>query len=196
MANYVDARGLACPQPVIAAKKALDSIDNGTVTVIVDNAIAKENLLKLAASSHCDVRVNEKDGLFTLQLVKGSGSIQAEPLNTVAAASATVYLITKNTLGHGYDELGGVLMKSLLFTLVEKQPHPKTLMFINSGVLLTTQGSPVLEHLQKLEQAGVQLLSCGTCLEYYQLKDKLAVGGVTNMYTILDEMSANKAITL
>jgi len=92
--------------------------------------------------------------------------------------------------------LGGVLIKSLLFTLVEKQPHPKTVMFINSGVLLTTQGSPVLEHLQKLEQAGVQLLSCGTCLEYYQLKDKLAVGGVTNMYTILDEMSANKAITL
>ncbi|QJW49305.1 hypothetical protein HA075_23655 [bacterium BFN5] len=69
-------------------------------------------------------------------------------------------------------------------------------MFINSGVLLTTQGSPVLEYLQKLEQAGVQLISCGTCLEYYQLKDKLAVGGVTNMYTILDEMSANKAITL
>lgn len=196
MANYVDARGLACPQPVIAAKKALDSIDEGTVTVIVDNAIAKENLLKLAASSHCEVGVNEKDGLFTLQLVKGSGSIEAEPLNTIVAASATVYLITKNTLGEGNEELGGVLMKSLLFTLVEKQPYPKTLMFINSGVLLTTQGSPVMEHLQKLEQAGVQILSCGTCLDYYQLKDKLEVGGVTNMYTILDEMSANTAITL
>lgn len=195
MANYVDARGLACPQPVIATKKALDSIDDGTVTVIVDNAIAKENVLKLAASSHCEVRVEEKNGLFTLQIVKGSGSNQAEPLVAVEA-SATVYLITKNTLGHGNDELGGVLIKSLLFTLVEKQPYPKTVMFINSGVLLTTQGSPVLEHLQKLEQAGVQLLSCGTCLEYYQLKDKLAVGGVTNMYTILDEMSANKAITL
>ncbi|GBG56774.1 hypothetical protein SPFL3102_02500 [Sporomusaceae bacterium FL31] len=195
MANYVDARGLACPQPVIATKKALDSIDDGTVTVIVDNAIAKENVLKLAASSHCEVRVEEKSGLFTLQIVKGSGSNQAEPLVAVEA-SATVYLITKNTLGHGNDELGGVLIKSLLFTLVEKQPYPKTVMFINSGVLLTTQGSPVLEHLQKLEQAGVQLLSCGTCLEYYQLKDKLAVGGVTNMYTILDEMSANKAITL
>jgi selenium metabolism protein YedF len=196
MANYVDARGLACPQPVIATKKALDSIDDGTVTVIVDNAIAKENVLKLAVSSHCEARVEEKNGLYTLQIVKGSGSNQAEPLIAVEAASATVYLITKNTLGHGNDELGGVLIKSLLFTLVEKQPHPKTVMFINSGVLLTTQGSPVLEHLQKLEQAGVQLLSCGTCLEYYQLKDKLAVGGVTNMYTILDEMSANKAITL
>lgn len=195
MANYVDARGLACPQPVIATKKALDSIDDGTVTVIVDNAIAKENVLKLAASSHCEVRVEEKSGLFTLQIVKGSGSNQTEPLVAVEA-SATVYLITKNTLGHGNDELGGVLIKSLLFTLVEKQPYPKTVMFINSGVLLTTQGSPVLEHLQKMEQAGVQLLSCGTCLEYYQLKDKLAVGGVTNMYTILDEMSANKAITL
>jgi len=195
MANYVDARGLACPQPVIATKKALDSIDDGRVTVIVDNAIAKENVLKLAASSHCEVRVEEKNGLFTLHIVKGSDSNQAEPLIAVES-SATVYLITKNTLGHGNDELGGVLIKSLLFTLVEKQPYPKTVMFINSGVLLTTQGSPVLEHLQKLEQAGVQLLSCGTCLEYYQLKDKLAVGGVTNMYTILDEMSANKAITL
>lgn len=196
MANYVDARGLACPQPVIATKKALDSMEDGTVTVIVDNAIAKENVLKLAASSYCEARVEEKNGLFTLQIVKGSGSNQAESPITVAAASATVYLITKNTLGHGNDELGGVLIKSLMFTLVEKQPHPKTIMFINSGVLLTTQESPVLEHLQKLEQAGVQILSCGTCLDYYQLKEKLAVGGVTNMYTILDEMSANKAITL
>ncbi len=197
MSNQIDARGWVCPQPVIATKKALDQMQDGTLTVLVDNIAAKENVMKLAAASGCSIHAEDGNGLFSLTIRKGSGAGQAEQTPLVEpAAGTTVYLITKNTLGQGNEELGGVLMKSFFFAMVEKQPQPKAVMFINSGVWLTTQGSPVLNHLTKLEQSGVELLSCGTCLDYYQLKDKLVIGGITNMYTILEELSAHKAITL
>jgi len=197
MSINVDARGMACPQPVLAAKKALDSIADGVVTVIVDNKVAKENVLKFAAANNCGAVVSETDGHFRLTITKGSGAAGEQPLPQSPAHPAVVYLITKNTLGHGNDELGAVLMKSFLYTLVETEPKPQALLFINSGVLLTTEGSPVLGHLQTLAGQDVQLLSCGTCLDYYQLKDKLAAGTVTNMYTIVEALSgAGKAITL
>lgn len=197
MPIVVDARGLLCPQPVIAAKKALDGIAEGNITVIVDNSAARENVAKLAASLNCRVNITEAQGHYYLAIVKGDGAAVQSGSLQAATDSEVVYLVSKNTLGHGNEELGGVLMKSLMYTLTETTPAPKTMMFINSGVLLSTEGSPVLEHLKRLEQAGVRVLSCGTCLDYYQLKDKLAVGSVTNMYTILAELSgAGKAITL
>jgi len=197
MSTKIDARGLACPGPVIATKKALEGIVGGIVTILVDNLIAKENVTKFATAHGCGVSTTRQDGDFWVKITKEV----AMPEQTVAlepiANGNTVYVITQDTLGHDNPELGAVLMKGFIYTLLEIQPVPKAILFMNSGVLLTIESSPVLTHLVKLAQGGVEILSCGTCLDFLAVKDKLAVGGVTNMYTIAQTMSAaSKVITL
>lgn len=197
MSINIDARGLACPQPVIAAKKALESITDGMVTILVDNIIAKENVLKFATAHGCGVSIINQDGDFLLKISKGSPKAESAVIPEPAGHSDTVYVITQDTLGHGKVELGAVLMKGFIYTLLEMKPMPKAILFMNGGILLTVEGSPVLENLQKLEQSGVEILSCGTCLDYFAVKDKLAIGEITNMYTIVEMMSmASKVITL
>jgi selenium metabolism protein YedF len=196
MSTEIDARGLACPKPVIATKKALDAIGEGVVTTIVDNAVAKENVVKLATASGCGVCSEEKGGEYIIRITKGAPLTVgfSEPVSRPAGAAA--FLITKDTLGHGSDELGAVLMKSFFFTLLEIAPQPRALLFINSGVKLATAGSPVLDHLKTLAGRGVKVAVCGTCLDYFGLKEKLAVGEVTNMYAILSELGGGPAVTL
>jgi selenium metabolism protein YedF len=200
MSVEVDARGLACPQPVIATKKALAEISQGVVTTIVDNLTAKENVIKFAAANHCGVSVTERAGHYYIKITKDGPAEMQPPTTKIVPATGDgkiVYLITQNTLGHGSDELGGILMKSFLYTLLESQPLPTALLFINSGVKLTVTGSPVLEHLQSMASRGVTILACGTCLDYYQIKDSLAVGAVTNMFTIVETLqAATQAITV
>ncbi len=196
MSSEIDARGLACPQPVIATKKALEGMTSGVVTTIVDNAAAKENVTKFAVANKCGVSVEEKQGHYYIKITKDVAPGQRTE-GPAAPVGQMVYLLTKDTLGHGSEELGAVLMKSFLYTLLETEPLPRTLLFINSGVRLTTEGSPYLGHLQTLAGRGVEILSCGTCLDYFGLKDRLAVGGVTNMYSIVAELgSAAKVVTL
>jgi selenium metabolism protein YedF len=200
MSTDIDARGLPCPQPVIATKKALDAIVDGVVTTIVDNPAAKENVVKFAAANGCGVSVEEQGGHYRIRITKGTpvAAGHGAPASGPAARPAgdTVYLITKDTLGHGSDDLGAILMKSFFYTVRESQPPPRAILFINGGVRLAVDGSPVLDHLAALAAAGVTVLSCGTCLDYFGLKDQLAVGGVTNMYSILDQLAAGKAVTL
>ncbi len=189
MTKIIDARGLSCPQPVILTKKGLDESDE--VTTIVDNRTALENVKKLAKSKNCSVQVVEKEGEYHLLISKGS----SEPQHTIDQGSVAV-LITGSLFGNGDEELGKILMKSFLYTLTQMD-NLKHLIFMNSGVLLTTEGSGVLDLLKALEESGVEILSCGTCLDFYELKDKLAVGKVTNMYTAVELIaSAPKSITL
>lgn len=196
MSSEIDARGLACPQPVIATKKALDAIDAGVVTTIVDNQAAKENVMKFAAASGFGVSVEETGGYYRIRITKDApASADAVPA-ACQAPGGTVYLITQDTLGHGSADLGAILMRSFLYTVLESEPLPRAMLFINSGVRLTTAGSPVIDHLAALAARGVKVLSCGTCLDFLNLKDNLAVGGVTNMYTIVAELAAGKAVTL
>lgn len=195
MPTEVDARGLACPQPVIATKKALDAVQDGIVTTIVDNVAAKENVTKFAAANGCGVSIEEKGGHYHLRITKG------KPVHDTGEKPAdhtgeAVYLITRDTLGHGSDELGAILMKSFFYTLGEIEPLPRAILLINSGVKLAVEGSPVVEYLASFAECGVKVLSCGTCLDFFKLRERLAAGGVTNMYTILAELSAGKAITL
>jgi selenium metabolism protein YedF len=195
MSIKIDARGLACPQPVIKVKKALEKIAEGIVIIEVDNFAAKENVLKFAKANMCSAEFAVEDGIFTVTIHKGAGGEKVE--SPKIATENTVFLLTSNTLGHGSEELGTVLIKSFFYALLEKEPLPRLLLFMNSGVYLTSENSPVAEHLQALSERGVEILSCGTCLDYYELKDKLAVGGITNMYTIVEELAAaDKAITL
>jgi selenium metabolism protein YedF len=197
----VDARGMTCPEPLLATKKALEGITSGVITTLVDNEASKENVIKFAVSQKCSVIVEEKDGVYSLRITKQASPVDPKVTTPVQVADMTlalgksVYLITHDSLGHGNDELGRILIKSFFVALQESQP--KTLMFLNSGVKLAVQSSPVLAHLKTLEADGVEVLVCGTCLDYYQLKDQLAVGSISNMYTIVENLNqASQAITL
>jgi selenium metabolism protein YedF len=197
MSINIDARGLACPQPVIATKKTLDEITEGVVTVLVDNLAAKENVTKLAVANNCGVSVEEQAGYYQIRITKGAPASDQVSNTTGAPVGETVYLISSKHLGQGSDELGAILIKAFFVTLAQSELVPRAILFINSGVWLTADGSPVLDQLRALAEQGVEIISCGTCLDYFQLKERLAVGEITNMYSILAKMNgAGKAITL
>jgi len=190
MKKIVDARGLSCPQPVILTKKALEESDE--VTTIVDNRNAVENVTRLATSKGFSVKVEEKEGEYQLLIKKSSCAVDT----SAEEQEKAVILITTNLFGQGEEELGKILMKSFLYTLTQME-NIKQMIFMNSGVFLTTEGSEVLELLKTMEEKGVEILSCGTCLDYYGLKDKLAVGKVTNMYAAVEAITtASRSVTL
>ena len=192
MNREVDARGLPCPRPVVETKKALDEIETGTVTVLVDNPESRDNVARFAGSRGCQVEVQEDNGVFRLTVVKETGSEAPEEKE-----STIVVLITSDVFGTGDRRLGEILMKAFLNTLWDAETRPAKLLFMNSAVNLTTEDSEVLETLKLLEKEGVEVFSCGTCLEYYNLKEKLSVGSVTNMYDTVDSLlSADKIIKL
>lgn len=194
----IDARGLACPKPVIETKKALEGINEGNIITLVDNAVAKDNVSKLAKSLKLHFSVSEADGNYEISIFKGAYAQSPEDMVQKRPDLANlVILVGKDTLGDGERELGETLIKSYFYALSESEPYPKAILFVNSGVKLTTLNSQVIEHLKKLSDYGTEILSCGLCLDYYQIKDFLQVGGVTNMYNIIELMNeANNTITL
>jgi len=192
MRKTVDARGLACPEPVIMTKKALDSHEVKEVLAIVDNKAALENISRMVKTLNLESMIEEQEGSFYINIVKEEILPEKDNLR-----GSTVVLVKSNVLGQGDDKLGSILMKSFMYTLTQLEGEVKTLIFINSGVLLTTAGSELIEHIKHLESNGVEVLSCGTCLDFYGLSDKLEVGIVGNMYSIAEEMlHSSKVIVL
>jgi selenium metabolism protein YedF len=177
----LDCRGLACPQPVVTTKKALEEMGKGELMVIVDNPSARDNVTRFAQSQGATVRVEQKGNDFYLYIEKKE---EAKPAETLHKEEKVVVYINSNLMGVGEEALGTTLMRAFLHVLSDMERKPSTLIFINSGVWLTTEGSPVLEDLQNLSQKGVAILSCGTCLDFYKLKEKLRVGVISNMYDI------------
>ncbi len=193
MATTIDARGLTCPQPVVLTKKALEEADE--VTTIVDNETAKANVTRLAVSQGCQVSVEEKEEGIYLHLTKTATKLKDSPGNLVSGA--TLVLIASNSLGRGDESLGNILMRSFIYTLSEVTPKPDRIIFINSGVKLVTKGSEVIDDLHALEDDGVEVLACGTCLGYYNLKEAVEVGHVSNMYDIASALlQAGKVIAI
>ena len=191
MTREVDARGLPCPRPVVETRKALQGMTEGTLTVLVDRADSSENVQRFARSQGCDVSVTDKDGVYYLEIVKRCD------VKCAAMTTASVMMIGSDLLGTGDRALGERLMKSFLKTICDTEPKPVKMMFVNEGVKLTTEGSGVLDILESLEEDGVQILSCGTCLEHYDLIERLKVGLVTNMYDIVDSLvTADKVIRI
>lgn len=188
---------MACPSPVISTKKAIEETESGKITIIVDNEAAKTNVTKFAAANNLSSAVESQDGHYYITMVKGTGqAVSATATAVNPAESGQVYLITQDTLGHGSPELGAVLIKAFMTTLLEVKPAPSAILMLNSGVKLAVKGSPVLDQLTTLTGRGVTILACGTCLDYYQCKAELAVGDITNMYTIVETISQNKTVTL
>ena len=183
----INCKGLLCPQPVIITKKYFDSIENGRAVVIVDNDIAKQNIVKFAMGSGYNYTLVEKNDEYRIEIVK-KNMINEEKHN---GKETLTILVGTNSLGRGSEELGAILIKSYFYALTESECIPQTMIFINSGVKLTTKGSEVIEHLKIIEQKGCEIISCGTCLDFYNLKDKLLIGEISNMYTIIEKMNAS-----
>ena len=183
----IDARGLACPKPVINTKKELDNIEEGIVIVTVDNNIAKQNILKLSNSLNCESRIiKEEKDLISIEIKKGDNVIIEEQIKD--ELDNKCIFISSNKMGNGNDELGEILMKGFVYTLTESKPYPKSILLVNSAVKLSTENYDTVKNLKILEESGVEILSCGTCLDYYGLKESIKVGSITNMYTIVDIM--------
>lgn len=192
MAKIVDARKLSCPQPVILTSEAL--MEEGRVVTIVDNEAAQQNVYRFAHSLGCEVTVAQRDdGIYLTLVKKKAGSAGAG----APAAVSTVLFISSQFLGQGGESLGSLLMHSFLNTLGALAERPESIIFMNSGVRLVVEGSAVLGELRQLESQGVEIMACGTCLSRLELTDKLAVGSVSNMYTLADTMlKAGKVIAL
>ncbi len=190
MSKVLDARGWDCPKPVIETKKALQS--ENVLTVIVDNRAARENVSRLASKSGFQTRVEEKDdGVYIHIEREGDATVQEKPGSEAHVARTDgqlVLVIPADTIGRGNDELGNILMRAFMPTFLEVEPLPDTIIFMNSGVKLTVSDSLVLEDLQALASEGVEILVCGTCLNYFDLTDEIAVGEISNAYTIAETL--------
>ena len=190
----VNALGEACPMPVVKAKKAIDALTAPeTVQVLVDNDAAVQNLIRLAGQNGFAVRA-EKQGEARFAVTIDSGAKKDVADEAVVCAPRKqgekniVVAISKDHMGEGEEALGKTLLKAFIFALTQQDALPKTILFYNSGACVTSTEGPSIEDLKTLEAQGVDILTCGTCLDYYHRKEQLLVGGITNMYSIVETL--------
>jgi selenium metabolism protein YedF len=190
MVKELDCRKQACPQPIIDTKKALEA-GNEQLLVIVDTIVSRDNVRRFASSQGHKVDIEDKGGnLYHLHITRNPDAAVRPATGGAGVATpitgGLVVFITSDKLGEGDERLGGILMKAFLNTLHDSEPKPEKILFMNSGVRLTTEGSDVLDSLEALSHDGVELMSCGTCLTYYDIVDKLKYGIAGNMYDIVN----------
>ncbi len=217
MTKTVDARGLACPQPVILTKKAMAEEGVEALITVVDSPTSEANVSRMAKKAGWQVTVEARDDGTYLRLSRERAMPETLPAGKAEAQPATgrsvepssrdfvelsrdaqaegrsrrsplVVYVGADRMGRGIDELGSILMRGFVHTLNEVSPLPDVLVFVNTGVRLVTEDSPVLEDLQALAEQGVDILACGTCLNYLELTDKVAIGTVSNMYDIAETL--------
>lgn len=198
MTQQVDARGLACPQPVIETRRAMQQADR--VLALVDSETSMTNVSRMAEKAGWQVNVVTQGDEYQIELVKGDAIPEATALlvgKAEVASGATVLAVSSDVMGRGEVELGGILMRSFFHTLGEVEPLPQTIIFFNTGARLACAGSPVLDDLRAVEARGVEILVCGTCLSYFGIKERLGAGQVSNMYDIAEAMlGAGKVVNL
>lgn len=207
MATIVDARGKACPQPVIDTKNAIKEHGVPVIT-LVDNDIARQNVEKVAAQMGYYTESETLDGgdfriliqqvsTQVLSSVLGEGgAVSDAPIDCptcqpmeLAPAGPTVVVLSSNCMGAGDDTLGAALMKGFVYALTQLDRAPDTVLLYNGGAKLSAEGAETVADLKVLEENGAEILTCGTCANHYGLQDKLAVGSVTNMYVIAETLS-------
>ena len=194
MDKIVDAKGMACPLPVVNAKQAAESLQPGdTLIVLVDNEIAVQNLQRFAGHMGFAVSAEKRsEQEYAVTMIIGDKAEAPEEIACAVDArkQGMLVVLSANTMGTGEEKLGKALMKAFVFALTKQDTLPETILCYNTGADLTCQGADTLEDLKLLESEGVTILTCGTCLDFYGLKETLAVGGVTNMYDIVQRMES------
>ncbi|MBC8209121.1 MAG: sulfurtransferase-like selenium metabolism protein YedF [Desulfobulbaceae bacterium] len=200
--KIIDCRGLNCPEPVLRAKAALEQGLTEFV-VLVDNQASHDNVLRFARSRECEVTSVQQDTGFEIRLVASGSTVDSEAEFSAAdfpcelpVDKKIVYVISADSMGRGSDELGWALLQTYVATIGQLSPLPWRILFYNGGVKLVSTPGKALEALQKLSDQGVEIWSCGTCLEFFHLEKDLQVGQITNMYDILETMAtADKLVS-
>lgn len=195
----IDCCGLNCPEPVLRTKKALSDNPGADIIVTVDNETARENVLRFARNQGRKAEWKENSGLFNISITADdeSGAKEKQETVTDGPGDCPVLFFSNDELGSGSRELGEMLMRNFIYTLTKRETLPQALVFMNSGVKLCIEDSAAIEELQFFENKGITMLVCGTCLDYYELKDKLRVGQVSNMYDIADLLlDAKRVLTV
>lgn len=190
----VNAIGDNCPIPVVKAKKAIDALEDAAIVEIsVDNEIAVQNVTKMVNQKNLEYTCEKVGQNHYVIKVQCGEVVESEATKEVVAAIAKeekmVVVLSSDKMGEGDEELGKVLIKGFIYAITQLDKYPKVVLLYNSGVKLSSEGSDSIGDLKVLEDHGVEILSCGTCLNFYNLQDKLQVGKVTNMYTIVEELS-------
>ena len=202
MTIKIDACGKACPGPVLMTKDTIEAKTPDSLVVLVDNSGSAENVTRFLKVKGYSVEESLVEGIYSLaaSLEGREGEFSQQQKAAVGAEESSqkvLVLVTSDTLGSGDDELGAKLMTAYLKTIKEMGPELWQLIFVNGGVKLTTDSSPVLQELQEYEAAGVVVLACGTCLEHFGLTESKKVGGTTNMLDIVTATQlADKVVTI
>lgn len=195
--------GKQCPVPVVMTKKVLDTAEKGDeIQILVDNETAVNNLSRLAGSTGCGFVSKKTEGGYEITMTVKSdkeilSGVEPEILCTPAPAASQgdyTVAITSDKMGDGDPELGAILIKGFVYALTQLETPPSVMLFYNGGARLTAEDSPCIEDLKTLQEQGCEILTCGTCVNFYGLKEP-AVGSVTNMYVIAEKLSkAGKVI--
>jgi selenium metabolism protein YedF len=189
----LDCRGMVCPKPVVLTKQALK--EHKELIVIVDNITSRDNLQNLAKDKNMHFEVEEKDNLYYCKISKEEIENLSKPkLEYLTDKVPWSVFVKTNKLGHGNDELGKNLMNAFFDALLYFEDHPKTIAFMNAGVYLTLKDSECLKEIKMLNEKGSEILVCGTCLNFFNVKDKLAVGKISNMFSILEAIKGTYII--
>jgi selenium metabolism protein YedF len=199
MKNTLDLKGLSCPLPVVKTREFLDGHpETLKLEVLVDNEASGENVKRFLETRGFGVEISGENGVFRITASLGEGSACEAVMKEITRGEPkTLILVTKDRVGSGDDTLGAKLMVNFLATLHEMGEALWRVVFVNSGVKLTVNGSEVLPSLQALEKAGVSILVCGTCLNHFDLLKEKAVGQTTNMLDIVTSLQvAGKVITI
>ena len=201
----IDARNVTCPKPVVMTLEALAKLPAGeSLKVTVNDSVALGNLTRLAQGKGIDLEVQKSGDESVLTFTPGenatastaSAEEEASAYCELPATTAAVIAVDSDAMGRGDAELGHILMKGLIYALAHQESVPKTMLFYNGGASLTCEGSESLEDIKELEARGTEILTCGTCLDFYGLREKLAVGGVTNLYAIAQSLSSNPGVSV
>jgi selenium metabolism protein YedF len=191
--KLIDCRNLQCPHPVIEVRKAMLADSQQTLEVLLADEVAYENVSRLAKNSGFNIEEKSGDGFTSLTLTPGQ--LLETATNKSQANGSTILVCASDKMGEGDEELGRLLLKNFLITLLDTIEIPDNIYFVNSGVKLVCNGAETVEILEKLACRGIDIASCGLCLEFYKIKENLQVGRVTNMLEIAEaQLNAGRII--
>ncbi len=201
--EIIDCKGMNCPEPVLQTKAHLEKTGKEAFKILVDNEASRENVLRFGRSRGCEVSaVDAQDASFVITLVPGDSSSGAESFQEeeyrcdLPGVNNLICVISSDSMGRGSDELGWALLQTYVTTITEVSPLPSHILLYNGAVKLVTTEGKALEALQVLENKGVIIWVCGTCLEFFKIEEERKAGSITNMFDIMNTMaSAAKVVS-
>ncbi|MFA8450393.1 MAG: sulfurtransferase-like selenium metabolism protein YedF [Bacteroidales bacterium] len=192
----IDTRGKLCPQPLIETRKALKSSEKGeSLQILSDNEIAKNNIIRFLNDQNIENNCSTESGIYKI-IIQGNNKIDdniaveeycsIESTPSILPNSRYAVVIDSDKMGEGDDDLGAILIRGFINALIEQEKLPSHIIFYNAGVHLSNKKSSVAHTLYKLQEKEIQIIVCGTCVDFYEINPKCCIGTISNMYEITE----------